>query len=195
MCKTTTDASSIISNGLLRIPVACPTGTGGDEVSILVFDPDHLINNVTESVDAWRLSLKLFFNELKSMNGLPDEASQALQPFKFRVVYHDRNSTPEERNGFGMMDFPVYLVEGEGGFTNPMSLAEGIALLEAHKLPEASYAIFINKNTGFPDTTPIDIKKSLEIFVQHDSDEIALGFGLPGMFIYKPIQMPKNRTY
>jgi len=167
-----------LAKRLLKVQTACRAGTGGHTVFIKVFDRKNVLSDAAHSVGDVKQELETFFNGLGATPGLPAFHAQNLQAFTFAVTFTTRDSTKAERDGFGMMDFPVYLetTEGSRAFTTD----DGEALLMAHKIP-ASTKVFSpigDEETVVP--ADLDPYAEVEKFIPKAT---AFGAGVPGTYL------------
>lgn len=166
-----------LAERLRRMQAACRAGTGGHTVFIKVFDRKNVLGDAAHSVGAVQLELETFFNGLSATPSLPPFQAQNLQTFTFVVTFITRDSTRAERDGFGMMDFPVYLetTEGSRAFTTD----EGEALLMAHKIPSTTAVFIPTDEEGTVRHEPLEPYAAVEKFIPKS---IAFGLGIPGTY-------------
>jgi hypothetical protein len=168
---------------LRKMRPACRAGTGSKRVSIKVFDRKNVLSDAAHSVSAVKQDLKAFFTHLSATASLPAPVAQDLQTFSFEVTFETRDSTKDEREGFGMMDFPVYLETtiGSTAFTTD----DGEALLLAHKIPETTEVFRPTDDEGTVAREPLDPYSAIENFIPKHS---AFGAGIPGTYLMENSQ-------
>jgi hypothetical protein len=172
-----------------RIFPPCRAGTGGTKVFIKVFDEKHLAGGGIDSGDQVKQKLQSFFDNLVATPNLPTTVAQNLRTFSFEVTYFPRGSTETERQGFGMMDFPLYLETTEG--SRPLTASKGDELLWAHKIPETS---FVKVETGVREFTTKFIKPFSDIEeVLKDDTHKELGVGIPGTYFAREVTQTRCR--
>lgn len=184
MGKTTTGATISVSEQLLKIFTPCLPGKGSKEVSILVFDKKHLIGNMTNSINEPIQQLQSFFNDIHSLPGVPIALKENLQKYNFTVKYEDRYSTPEERKGFGMMDFPVYLESTEA--PADLTFNEGKELLVEHQIPKHILIKKFDENDPeiFGHVFPYKEGADANGLKSWLDDPDALGIGMAGSYFF-----------
>jgi len=163
---------------LRRMQTACRAGTGGHTVSIKVFDRKNVLSNAAHTVGAVKQELENFFNGLSATPSLPPPQAQTLQTFTFVVTFITRDSTKAELDGFGMMDFPVYLetTEGSSAFTTDA----GEALLMAHKIPPTTEVFIPIDDEGTVANEEFEPYAAVEKFIPNPQ---AFGAGIPGPYL------------
>lgn len=126
--------------------------------------------------------LESFYNHLHETAGLATADAQNLQTFNFKVKYLGRDSNAVEKQAFGMLDFPVYLITTSD--PSPLTPDEGRTILEAHKIPEHIILkkFDINDSEIFAHVFPYkESGNGLENFL---SDDAALGIGMAGSYFF-----------
>jgi hypothetical protein len=170
-----------IADRLRKIATPCLPAKGNKKVSVRIFDKKSLIGDVTSSVEAVRKTLETFLNDLHKTEGLPSAVAQNLQAFTFEVTFTPRDSSADERRGFGMMDFPVYLETTEGTtLTRPFTEGDGKDLLLAHAIPEETDVRKILSDSGVQ-TTRVHSYEEVKSFIK-DDDQKDLGIAIPGTY-------------
>jgi hypothetical protein len=169
---------------LLPILPACLPAGASKKVSIKLFDKQHLIGDVTNSVSGVRQTLETFFNRLHETAGVPPNVAQNLQNFSFEVLFIPRDSTPAERRAFGMMDFPVYLADLDG--SQPLTEARAMELLRTHGIPQETRTR-TTLDDGGVQTSPVHSLNEVKSFIT-DGDNKDLGVGIPGTYFMPDIQ-------
>ena len=177
-----------IAERLRRMQPACRGGTGGKRVFIKVFDRKNVLSDAAHSISEAKQDLEAFFNNLSATPSLPAPVAQDLQTFSFDVTFVTRDSNKDEREGLGMMDFPVYIETtiGSTAFTTD----EGEALLLAHKIPEITEVFRPTDDEGTVAREPLQSYSAIDKFIpKHD----AFGAGVPGTYLMENSQTRRRK--
>jgi hypothetical protein len=177
MCKTKKESSPAVVNNLLNVFVPCLAGTRSKRVAIRVFDRKSVLNDAFHSESAAKQNMEAFFSNLSATPGLPAAIAQDLQTFSFEVTFVRRDSHKDERESFGMMDFPVYLESTAG--SSAFSAEEGAALLRAHRIPERTEVFTPIDNEGTDANADVNPYRAVEEFIPKDE---VFGAGVPGTY-------------
>jgi hypothetical protein len=178
-----------LNKTLVAIPTPCLAAKGNKKVSIKVFGDGNLFGAVFSTGGEetnLKQQLETFLDDLDKRANLDPVAVQILQAFSFEVTFIKRDSSAAERDGFGMMDFPVYLrTTASGTGSDEFTKEEGRKLLLAHRIPKKTVVMELSDDegsAGFADFIPVD---EVEAFIPNQQ---AFGIGVPGAYADVPNQ-------